>query len=641
MKRLVLALLLATLLPAASAAAWQPEPASYGVAEHKNVAVTMSDGTVLRANVSVPTDPKTGAEAPGPFPVIMVYTPYGKDTAGAASGREGGPEAGSQDGELPYFVKRGYIDVVAEVRGTGDSHGTFNLLDPIQGRDGAELVDWAAKLPHANGRVGMYGPSYMGIDQYMTANALPADSPLKAIFPIVAGNDTYREVAFMGGISDGEFDALVLLTIFGGLEEANPPAENPTDLADLIKVESEHAPSLLSYNADQLVNIETGGDQAYDEHWWQERAPRTMLARIAAHHLPVFMVDGWNDLYQRGAPMNYAGLQNALAGRPVDAPMRAGQPISGRVQLLQGPWYHLDAGLGLDIYRLELAWFDRWLKGEQTGIEKTRTPLHVYDVRAKRWVDTARYPFTEAHPRTFWLDAGGTLASKAPKAADGSDSIVYTDATSPCDRQTQQWSMGAGALALEEGKLPPGPCDTDDRTFQAGPGAVTYTTAPFGSDTVLAGPIDATLYATSTRPDALLVSTIEDVAPDGTSTPLTDGALLGSFRALDPNLSWIAADGRPMQPYHPYTRASQHPVPEGKVTRFDVEVFPTFATIARGHRLRLTVTSSDTPHLLPTAAQAGNLAGGVYAIQRHAGAASYLEVQVAAPGAFTACAICR
>src|SRR3954469_19054268 len=235
-------LFLAALVPSAHATApktWQPEKPVYGVGEQKNVAVTMSDGVVLRANVFFPVDPKTGQPATGPFPVIMVQTPYGKDIVGSASGAEGGAEAATQAGQLPYFITRGYIDVVADVRGTGDSGGTFNLLDPIQGRDGAQLVRWASKLPHANGRVGMYGPSYMGIDQYMTAAAIEPGSPLKALFPIVAGNDTYRDIAFMGGIPDGEFDSAVLLSIFGVLEEANPVAESPpTDLGDLIKVEA-------------------------------------------------------------------------------------------------------------------------------------------------------------------------------------------------------------------------------------------------------------------------------------------------------------------------------------------------------------------------------------------------------------------
>jgi hypothetical protein len=366
-----------------------------------------------------------------------------------------------------------------------------------------------------------------------------------------------------------------------------------------------------------------------------------MLRKVVANRIPAFMVDGWNDLYQRGAPMNYAGLQNLVAGRPVDAPMDPRRRPSGRYQLLQGPWYHLDAGFGVDIYRIELAWFDRWLKGVPTGIEKTSTPLHVYDTRAARWVDTTHYPFREARPQTLYFGAGGTLQAAAPTAAAGADRAVYVGATSPCTRQTNQWSMGALALALQEAQLPPSPCDTDDRTLGLGPGALTYTTDPLARDTVLAGPIDATVYATSTRPDVELVATVEDVAPDGTSTPLTSGALLGSFRALDRRRTWSAADGRPMQPYHPYTGASVVPVREGEVTRYDVEVFPTFAQLRAGHRLRLTLTTSDTPHLLPTAQQAANLAGGVYEVQRHAGAASFLEVQTAAPGAFPACALCR
>ena len=89
-----------------------------------------------------------------------------------------------------------------------------------------------------------------------------------------------------------------------------------------------------------------------------------------------------------------------------------------------------------------------------------------------------------------------------------------------------------------------------------------------------AGPIDATVYAASTRPDVEFVANIEDVAPDGASMPLTSGALLGSLRAVDPGLTWNATDGRPLLPYHPYTRESAQAVPVGAVTRYDIEVFP-------------------------------------------------------------------
>jgi len=158
---------------------------------------------------------------------------------------------------------------------------------------------------------------------------------------------------------------------------------------------------------------------------------------------------------------------------------------------------------------------------------------------------------------------------------------------------------------------------------------------------VVAGPISAALYATSTRPDTYFEATLEDVDPSGTSTSLTAGGLLGSFRALDDRQTWTARGGNPILPYHPYTRASVVPVPTDKVTRFDVEVFPTFAKIATGHSLRVTLTTSDTPHLGFTPDQLQNLAGGVYQVQRNTGAASFVEIPTAPADAFTqVCSIC-
>jgi putative CocE/NonD family hydrolase len=325
------------------------------------------------------------------------------------------------------------------------------------------------------------------------------------------------------------------------------------------------------------------------------------------------------------------------------------QPATGRYQLLQGPWYHLTAGANFDIYALQLRWFDRWLKGEQTGIDRSRAPLHLWELGANRWVDAIRYPLSQTTPTTFYLSGGpshsgalslndGTLQTAAPSNPLGSDQEVFTNATSPCDRNTAQWSLGASELPFANGQLPPEPCANDDRTLELGPGALTYTSAPFSRPTVLAGPIDATIYASSTTPDTELVATVEDVSPDGTSTPISSGALLDSFRALDTSQTWFAPDGKPLLPYHPYTQASAAPVPVGSVTRFDIEVFPVVDELLAGHRLRLTLTTSDTPHLLPLAGQLSHLVGGIYQIQRNAGAASFLEVPLADASAFPAAA---
>ena len=143
--------------------------------------------------------------------------------------------------------------------------------------------------------------------------------------------------------------------------------------------------------------------------------------------------------------------------------MKPGQKPTGRYQLLMGPWYHLTAGDGFSIYPLELRWFDHWLKGRNTGIDRVKSPLHVYETGADRWLDAKRYPLhsarrTPSYPRatTFYLDGGpsdsnavstndGTLRRQPSKAAAASDRIAFVGAASPCARQSDQWSGGAVA----------------------------------------------------------------------------------------------------------------------------------------------------------------------------------------------------
>jgi putative CocE/NonD family hydrolase len=606
-----------------TALAWSPEPAQYGVVEEQNLPVTMSDGTVLRVNVYYPA--VGGKPAPGRFPVLLTQTPYGKDAGGSL---------GSGTGEDTYLIERGYIDVVADVRGTGDSGGQFGLFDPPQQQDGATLVRWAARLPHSDGKVGLYGDSYLGINQLLTVGQLGPNSPVKAIFPVISANDIYRDTSFDGGLIDVEFGSLYI-GLTGSLNEVNPVAENPEDPLDTFEVELQHTADLANFDLPLLLNTTFDGDQAYDGTYWQARSPIKALQQVVRDGVPAYLVGGWYDIFQRGEPLNFSGLQNALAGRSVYAPMSPGSSASGRYQLLMGPWYHLTAA-GQDFDPLMLAWFDRWLKGEATGIDQTSTPAHLYLLGANKYVDRASWPPPGLRPTTWYLGAGpsgsgapsqndGTLTSSPPGSAAGADQIAYVGANAPCSRELDQWSMGAFEDVTGPSNPNGNPCAQNDALTDTGPGALTYTSAPFSQDTVLGGPVDATIYATSTRPDTEWVATLEDVAPDGTPTPITTGALLGSLRAVDASRSWTESDGRMILPYHPYTLASKQAVPAGAVTRFDVEIRPTFAQIAAGHRLRLTLTTSDLPALVPTAPDAANLVGGVYQVQRNQAAASYVE----------------
>lgn len=245
--------------------------------------------------------------------------------------------------------------------------------------------------------------------------------------------------------------------------------------------------------------------------------------------------------------------------------------------------------------------------------------------------EASRYPLDQATPRTLYLGAGGRLGSGRPSSA-GADTLAFTGATLPCDRSTEQWALGAVELALQPLGLG-NPCASQDLLpASAGPGQVTYTSPPLGRASVVAGPAAATLFATSTARDTEFVAKLSRVAPDGTSVDITQGSLLGSHRALDRRRTWNGPDGRPILPYHPHTKAAKRPVQPGALTRYDVELRPAFVTIPAGHRLRLTLLSSQSPHLLAIPEDLLALAGGVYGIQRGPRAASSLQVPLADAG---------
>lgn len=616
-RRLALAASLLSLLSvAAPAGAWTPRPARYGIGVRSNVPIAMRDGVVLRADVLYPTD-ATGKPAPGPFPVLVSETPYDKQATML------GPAGDGVTGRDPYLISRGYIQVIVDVRGTGDSGGTFVLFGPQETADSVQVIDWASRLEHSTGAVGMTGQSYLAIVQLFAAAAAGRHSPLKAIFPITAANDPYREILTSGGILNVESNA-PLGAAYTGLAMFAPLPAAPSD-PNFLSILREHSGVVAGFGTGTIADIASGGDQGYDEQFWRARSPGRVLGQVVANRVPAYLVGGLNDVYQEGAPLNYAGLQNAWAHRPLTAPMTRRQRVTGRYQLLMKPTYHSNIeSSGVDLEPIKLAWFDRWLKGEETGIDRTRTPLHVIEESGQK-LETAAYPPADVRPKTYYLGAGSGLTTEPPTAPSGSDTVVFTGASLPCDRSTEQWALGAPQLVLDTFGLSD-PCVRDVVPSSAGPGQLVYTSAPFGTPTRLAGPIDATLYATATTRDTEWVVKLSDVAPDGSASDLTQGALLGSHRALDRRRTWTTASGRPWLPYHPYTRAAQRAVVPGALTRYDVDVRPTFATLRPGHRLRVTILTSQTPHLLPIPRQMQDLLGGVYRVQRSAAAASRLEL---------------
>jgi predicted acyl esterase len=266
-----LSLLLALLVvaPAAPARAAGPawsdydRPATFAATEDRDVPVTMSDGVVLRANVMRPDDG-------GRHPVLLIQTPYNKDGAvGAAF-----------SGQSQYFVQRGYVVATVDVRGTGSSQGTWDSFGPAEQRDGYELVEWAAAQPWSDGKVGLFGASYMGLNQLFTAAQRPPG--LKAIFPIVPMGDAYRDIVFSGGDLNTSFIPLWLgLVAAGSFQPSQDAAQSgdPARVVDGLTTVLQHVAGTIGFDVPTIVGSATGDDTAYDGPFWKTRAAAARCPR--------------------------------------------------------------------------------------------------------------------------------------------------------------------------------------------------------------------------------------------------------------------------------------------------------------------------------------------------------------------------
>jgi hypothetical protein len=576
---------------ATSALAWSPPaPVASAVVKTTNVPVTMSDGVVLYLDVVRPAD-ASGNPLPGRLPVLLTQTPYNKN----------GPLSFEDD----YLVEHGYVQVIADARGTGSSEGTWDSFGPREQRDGYELAEWTRSQPWSNGSIGLHGTSYGAINQFLTAEQRPAG--VKAAFPIVPMSDAYRDVTFAGGDINASFIPLWLglVTSLGLL----PPTYSASNPAEAAKVLVQHAGGALSFQATQVLDSSTGGNAAYDGPFYQVRSPIDMISK---DRIPTFVVGGWFDLFQRGEPLLYQALK------------RQGVPT----RLLMGPWYHITAGNGLPaggvptLDQLELRWMNHYVKGlPDPGLANARgatdkiAPVTYYENGSGQWRTAAGWYAPDVTFHALHLSgpsspqSPGTLTPTGAPASQSPDTLVYNPATGPCSRSTVQWTAGVGAGT---------PCETDGRVNDAT--SLSYA-LPIARDLHLLGPMTARLWVGSLGGrDSMVTARVEDVAPDGTATQMSAGWDTISLRALDKRRT-VYANGLMTQPFHPFTQASALPVPsDGSPVEVDVEIYPTGWDLAAGHTLRLTLQEADVPHLsapLPTALNSAGATLSIYHDSAH------------------------
>jgi putative CocE/NonD family hydrolase len=503
-----------------------------------HVAVAMRDGVVLYADVYRPA-------GNGRFPVIVGRTPYSIERYETPVYEY--PNAY----EAPlFFASRGYVFVYQDIRGRYESEGQWEpFRNDIQ--DGYDTIEWAARQPWSNGKVGMQGVSYEGTVQWRAAMSAPPH--LVTIVPSVASTSLYHDWVTSNGAWRLSFNL-----VWGAIRMESRTTQNSG-----ANLDADAPPSLAIANIQghlplidlQRVAGRTGGaffrdwiaHPDYDDYWKAIDAEEA-FDRI---RVPVLNFGGWFDIFRQGTLRGFNGMR----ARGATEQARRG------TRLVMGPWGHwpsrkvgaLDFGptAFVDQNALALEWFDYWLKDLDNGVAE-RAPVRLFVMGLDQWRDEDGFPPARARPCTLYFQAGGRLTGTPPRGSSPPDRYTY-DPASPAP------AAGGGS---------------DVRGLGTRPDVLTYTTEPLGADLEVIGPLEVMLHAASDAPDTDFVARLVDVQPDGRALAIADGILRARYRESTSHPRWLTP---------------------GTVYPLRIDLTGTAIVFAKGHRVSVQITSSAFP----------------------------------------------
>jgi putative CocE/NonD family hydrolase len=507
----------------------------FGVTEERGLRVRMRDGVHLAIDIFRP-------DGAGKFPALLAYSPYGKDVQRVMeqqqphSARLG--NGGQEAGDTGYFVSRGYIHVIADVRGAGDSEGTYNFQGRKEQDDGYDLIEWIARQPWCDGNVGMLGMSYFAVVQNLVAATQPPS--LKAIAPYEAYTDRYRHSVYHGGLYDEGF-------FHQWFEHLSVPPQKPL-IYDFLPAEEIDRRRQALFKTPEIINspylhiqlkYEVKNPLTFDfliephdgPYYW-ERSSNRVLDKITVPALIMSRWSGWQ-IHLAGAFEAWRGIQTTK------------KMIIGETEWLTGPkrpWR--------DHQDVLLRWYDHWLKGNDTGM-LDEPPIKLLIKGKNEYRFENEWPLARTAWTKYFLGPDQTLSPEEPSSHS---SLSFSN----------------------DPHLPPNRAST----------GLDFSTPPLAEDLEITGPIALHLSATLDRPEATWIVTMKNRAPDGSLSIVTKGWLRASHRATDP------AKSTPYQPWHPHDK--DVPVPVGEVQEYAIELREAAMLFKKGHRLVLEIRGQDT-----------------------------------------------
>ena len=504
-------------------------PAQYGVAVERDLVMTTSDGVRLVSDIYRP-------KTTGPSPTILVRIPFTNTFRNGLSA----------DAVGRFWASRGYVVVLQGTRGRFKSGGAFYPLRHER-QDGLETLQWLARQPWFDGRLGMWGGSAFGHTQWVLA-----DQSAPTALMIQIASTSFREMFHAGGAFSLE-SALFWAARSGGPVDVDPDykvLERGFDAFPLIETDDRSIGKVQFFD-DWATHRDA--DAYWDGIDGPERA-RTIRA-------PVLLMAGWYDPFLPTQLGDFITIRRAADRR-----------VAAGTRLIVGPWIHAAAvrfpdGSDAEPYRRaslapSIPWFDHHLLGQPLDDSLT-APVRLFVMGENVWRSETEWPLARTRYTPFHLRSAGRantatgdgrLTPEPPDATEPADAYAY-DPRNPVPTRGGAMLGNRAGIAMQN--------DVEARAD-----VLVYTTAPLDRDLEVTGPISAVLHVSTDAPNTDFTVKLADVHPDGKTYNISDGIL---------------------------RRTYPQPVSSAEPTEIAIELWPTSILFRRGHRLRVEVSSSNYP----------------------------------------------
>jgi uncharacterized protein len=522
------------------------------VVVERNVAMKTRDGVTLRADIYRPAGDSKA-------PVLLQRTPYNKD---------GGSDFARK------AVARGYMVVIQDVRGRYASEGDWYPFK-YESNDGFDTVEWASSLPNSNGKVGMFGGSYVGATQMLAAVSHPPH--LAGICPVVTASNYHENWTYQGGAfaqwfnqswTSGLAQDTLNRTIRHNTNALLGDSVLPLKGYPLFNVTLPSEPGKLSQTLAPYY-LDWIDHPLYDSYWKQW----SIEEQYPSIQVPALTVAAWYDLFQGGSLRNFEGLKAHAGAETARKEQRLLVIIGGHA----GGGRHIGsvdfgpAAEEFDEGKATLEWYDYLLQGKQNEFA-TQKPVKIFVMGENKWRYEDTWPLERAKETRYHLHSAGKANSAS---GDGELSTESSHGEAPdaylYDPLNPVPTTG-GPLCCDPEHLAAGP--RDQRPVESRPDVLVYSTPPLEEDMEVTGPVLLDLYAKSSAADTDFTAKLVDVWPNGFVQNLTEGILRARYRN---------------------STNKTDPIEPGKVYEYKIDMWSTSNVFLKGHRIRLEVSSSNFP----------------------------------------------